>query len=44
MEGEEGGLGFLLGDKIAGDGDVDDAAGGDVGWQEDGGKFDLGTC
>lgn len=41
LEGEEGFLrgGFRV--VVAGDGDVDDAAGGDGGGEEDGGEFDL---
>jgi hypothetical protein len=35
LEGEESILGFLLRGQIAGDGDIDYAAGGDIGWEED---------
>lgn len=37
-----GGFGFGL--EVAGDGDVDDAAGRNVGGEEDGGELDLGSC
>ncbi len=37
----KGGLGLGFGDKVAGDGDVDDRAGRDVGWEENGGEFNL---
>jgi len=41
LEGLEGEVGGALGGCVAGDGDVDDAARGDVGWEEDGGEFNL---
>ena len=42
LEGTEGAFGFAFGGNVAGDGDVDNGARGDVGWQEDGWEFDLG--
>ena len=37
-------MGGGFGREVAGDGDVDDAAGGDGRGEKDGGKFDLGEC
>lgn len=41
LEGVEGSLGFLLGGDVAGDGDIDYAAGGDIRRKEDRRKFNL---
>jgi hypothetical protein len=41
LEGLEGEVSGALGGCVARDGDVDDAARGDVGWEEDGGEFNL---
>jgi hypothetical protein len=35
LEGEESILGLLLRGQITGDGDIDNTAGGDIGWEED---------
>lgn len=42
LEGLEGSGGALLGGAVAGNGDVDDATRGNVGWQKDGRELDLG--
>lgn len=41
MEGLKGGDAGCFGGLVARDGDVDDAAGCDVVWEEDGREFDL---
>ena len=41
MKGKEVVLGLFFRVEVAGDGDVDYTARGDVGWEEDGGEFNL---
>jgi hypothetical protein len=41
LQGRELLVGNCLGVLVAGDVDVDDASGVDIGWQEDRGEFDL---
>lgn len=44
LEGVEFSGGFGFGFVVAGYGDVDDGAGGDIWGEEDGGEFDLGSA
>jgi len=44
LEGGEGAVGVVFCGEVAGDIHVDDAAGGDIWWEEDGGEFDLVLC
>jgi hypothetical protein len=41
LELSEGALCCGLGILVAGDIDIDNGTGGDVGWEQDGGEFDL---
>ena len=41
LEGGKGAVGMVFCSEVAGNVDVDDAAGGDVWWEEDGGEFNL---